>query len=455
MKYNRFFWIVLIRVLLITITVWVFMYLYGLTGRIFTLMLLAVICTYQVVYLVIYVNRTNRDLARFLMYFKEKDTSLVFDSGRIEKTFKDLNHSFEEINAEIRKTKIEKEYKEQYLKYVISNIGVGIISVDVDEKVNEINDTARELLNTRLRNLKDIEKIDPVFYYGLIKLKSGKSQLLKFRRTDKIFQLSVHKSVFLIQNKKTTLLSLHNIESELAEKELESWQKLIRVLTHEIMNSVTPITTTATAIKRFFRKDNKALSVEDINKNIIDDTLRCINIIEDRGKGLINFVDNYKSLTQMPDPVYINIDINELISDIILLLKDNLDKNKVEVSINISKKVTEIKADRKLIEQLLINLLKNAIEAFNGNEENKISISVGKEDKETIFISIANNGPAIPEDLQEKIFVPFYTSKNQPDGSGKSGTGIGLSLSRQIMQLHNGTILVKSEPENTVFTLRF
>ncbi|MFC2132859.1 hypothetical protein ACFLRG_03575, partial [Bacteroidota bacterium] len=109
MKYNRFFWIVLIRVLLITITVWVFMYLYGLTGRIFTLMLLAVICTYQVVYLVIYVNRTNRDLARFLMYFKEKDTSLVFDSGRIEKTFKDLNHSFEEINAEIRKTKIEKE----------------------------------------------------------------------------------------------------------------------------------------------------------------------------------------------------------------------------------------------------------------------------------------------------------------------------------------------------------
>lgn len=455
MKFNRFFWIVLFRVVFIAITAWGFVYLYTISGRIFTSMLIAALCIFQVVLLVNYVNKTNRDLARFLMYFKEMDTSLVFDSGKIEKTFKDLNHSFKEVNAEIRKVKIDKEYKDFYFKYLISNIGVGIISTDENENVKEYNDAARNIFSSDIRNLKVLKIKDEEFYNKIVKLRPGKSQMLRFCSNNKTFFLSVNKSVFIIAGKKTILLSFQNIESELAEKELESWQKLIRVLTHEIMNSVTPITTTATAIKRFFRKDNQDVSIKDVNQNIIDDTLRCIKIIEDRGTGLIDFVNNYKSLTQLPEPKIKTVIISELFNDIVLLLKDDFEKNSVQVSISINENLTEFKADRKLIEQVLINLIRNSIESFDSGDKGKIVMSAGIEKNSGIFIKVKDNGPGIPPELHDKIFIPFYTSKKMDDGSGKSGSGIGLSISKQIMQLHAGNISVQSEPGFTEFTLRF
>jgi len=455
MKFNRFFWIVLLRVVLISITAWGFVYLYATSGRIFTSMLIAALSLFQVILLVNYVNKTNRDLARFLMYFKEMDTSLVFDSGKIEKTFKDLNHSFEEVNAEIRRVKIDKEYKEFYLKYLISNIGVGIISTDENEKVKEYNDAARNIFNLKLKNLDELKEIDAEFYNKIVKLRPGKSQLFRFCKDNKTFFLSVNKSVFIIAEKKTVLLSFQNIESELAEKELESWQKLIRVLTHEIMNSVTPITTTATAIKRFFRKNDQDISINEVNQNIIDDTLRCINIIEDRGTGLIDFVNNYKSLTQLPEPEIKAVIFKDLFNDLVLLLKDDFEKNFVQVSISISDSLNEFKADRKLVEQVLINLIRNSIESFEDGNNGKIKISAEIDKNSGIFIKIHDNGPGISAELQDKIFIPFYTTKKMDDGSGKSGSGIGLSISKQIMQLHAGNISVKSEPGSTEFTLSF
>jgi signal transduction histidine kinase len=231
------------------------------------------------------------------------------------------------------------------------------------------------------------------------------------------------------------------------ENEVESWQKLIRVLTHEIMNSIAPITSLSNTMQRILSSESdKELNQQESNVN---KTREGLQVIEETGKGLMHFIDNYRRLTKIPKPVFKTVNIKEWINHVCLLLKDRLDEEKIDFQLQYNTDQTEFLADKKLLSQVLINIINNAIDASRSNENRIIILRVDKDQELRLQISVTDFGKGIANDEMDKIFIPFYTSK-------ESGSGIGLSISRQIMRLHKGSISASSQVgKKTTFVLRF
>jgi len=245
------------------------------------------------------------------------------------------------------------------------------------------------------------------------------------------------------------LVSFQDITHELDKKELDSWQRLIRVLTHEIMNSISPITSLTTVISGYFKKkeDGNPIPVELIDHNIVTKTLSGLDTIEETGKGLLDFVDKYRSLTSLPEPNLSRFTVSGLFRKCKLLMESNIPDN-IKISENVYPEDLALVADSAQVEQILINLIKNAIEALSGRKNGTIHMKAFHTEEGT-FIQIVDNGIEITGDIIEDIFVPFYTTK-------ENGTGIGLSLSKQLMKNHDGTISVNTVPDQgSVFTLKF
>jgi nitrogen fixation/metabolism regulation signal transduction histidine kinase len=262
-----------------------------------------------------------------------------------------------------------------------------------------------------------------------------------------ILKLSVRKAVFKIQDNTINLVSLQNIRTELEEEEIEVWKKLISVLTHEIMNSVTPIKSlTGTVIKMYEKSRISEVSKEPENS---DDILLALNTIQKRSNGLLSFVDTYRNLTKIPRPVFCEIELRSLLHEITILMDNELKSADIVISTEVNPENLKLTGDEKLITQVLINLVKNSIDSVNNKTNRNIQIKASQSPSSDIIIQVVDNGTGISADQIDKVFIPFFTTKEK-------GSGIGLSLSRQIMKLHGGTISVFSKPgEETVFSLRF
>jgi nitrogen fixation/metabolism regulation signal transduction histidine kinase len=244
------------------------------------------------------------------------------------------------------------------------------------------------------------------------------------------------------------LISLQNITSEIDRSEVDAWQKLIRVLTHEIMNSVSPIKLLSGSLIEMFEENNTIKPINELDNKTIEDSVLGLKTIRKRSDGLSNFVETYKNLTQIPKVKISEIKINQLFEHLNTLLKDDLNAKNIGFIINCNPSNLVLNADEKLVEQVLINLIKNASEALKNIEHPIINLNA-ETSNDLVHIIVSDNGPGISSDIAENIFIPFFTTKEK-------GSGIGLSLSRQIMHLHNGSISVKSEPNiETVFTLQF
>ena len=251
---------------------------------------------------------------------------------------------------------------------------------------------------------------------------------------------------FILQDKHYKLVSFQDIKSELEANEIESWQKLIRVLTHEIKNSVIPISTLSDVILHMIKDEKGKVDLGKLDNEAIQDLVGGIETIESRSKGLANFVKTYDQLTQVPKPNFENTSVQDQLDHIRSLFKPQLDNFHIDLKI-IGAQSVVFRMDQDLIDQVLINLVKNAIEAVKPMDNAKIQIRLFDEkDKKEIWIE--DNGGGIPEEIKENIFVPFFTTK-------EGGSGIGLSLSKQIMRLHGGTISVQSSSAGTIFKLQF
>ncbi|MFC2136786.1 PAS domain-containing sensor histidine kinase [Bacteroidota bacterium] len=447
MGQNRFAIIIFIRIIFITLTCLAFIYILTETNRPATTVFLALLIIIQTGNLIYFVNRTNRELAKFLIYLKENDTTLAFSTKNIEKTFKALSQSFEVINQEIQDIKIEKEQKHQYLNTIVEHVGTGLISFLESGKVDLINNTAKNILNIpHLTDIKQLEKIKPGLPKIITNLHTDEQKLIKININNNIVPIAFHITIFKFGEEIIKLVALQNIKNELSEKELESWQKLTRILRHEIMNSITPITTLTTAIKRSFKKDNKPKSFNEITQENIKDALSSVDVIEERSKGLIKFIDNYKTITSIPTIKKKEIPIKNLFENIKLLFKEHLEKVNINLLISIEPKDITINVDEKLMEQVLINLIKNSVEVIN--KKGIINLSAFQNSTNSTFIKVADNGKGISESEIDTIFIPFYSTKEE-------GSGIGLSLSQQIIKMHGGTISVNSIVNSgTEFTIQ-
>ena len=242
---------------------------------------------------------------------------------------------------------------------------------------------------------------------------------------------------------------MQDIRKELDEKELDSWLKLIRVLTHEIMNSIAPVTSLSENLCSYYIREGEAIPAGEVTEKMVQNTIRGLKVINEQGIGLIRFVETYRKLTRLPEPVRSAVRIGELVENTVMLYRQELEEKMVRVSLHAAKSDMELSIDEKLISQVLINLVKNAAEALEGREEAGIRIECRENENRQAEVLVIDNGPGIAPDMIDEIFIPFFTTR-------ENGSGIGLSLSRQIMRLHNGSLKVRSIPEReTVFTMTF
>jgi len=446
---------VTLRILLIAVSIVAFtLFLLPLPLYV-TIAIAAAVIIYQVILLIRYVETTYRHLDRFLLSITYDDFSRSVSKEALGPSFEHLFTTFNEILDKFRISRSEKEEQYHYLQTVVQHVGIGLIVFKQDGTVDLINNAAKRLLKTsNLTHIHALGSFSQPLVDSLVSLKSGGSALVKIENEE--MELALHAAVFQLKRNWYTLVSLQNIQSELQEKEMEAWQKLIRVLTHEIMNSMTPISSMAQTISGILEslKTNQpdAYSGINLDSENLSDISEALKTIHKRSLGLTDFVNTYRNLTLIPAPHFKLFAVEELFSRVEKLMEQRFRENNIRFSSEISPESLEITADPGLIEQVLINLVLNAVDALSektGPPERLLRLHACQNETGRIMIRVIDNGPGIIDEARKKLFIPFFTTK-------KKGSGIGLSLSRQIMKLHKGSISVESEPGvETVFTLKF
>ncbi|MBL7857001.1 MAG: GHKL domain-containing protein [Cyclobacteriaceae bacterium] len=440
---------VFIRTIFLGISMSLFLYMVTRPNMLFAAILTGVIILLQLAEIFRFISQTNRKLTRFLESIKYSDFLSGFTADhKLGKSFKDLNIAFNEVLEAFRKARSEKEEHWQYLNTVVQQVRTGLLSFDDNGNIQLINANAKRFMGTAsaLKNIHELEQLNPKLYQAIRAAAPGKSELYKGSND---LYLTIQSSELRIRGADVKLITLQNIQPELQKQELEAWQNLTRVLRHEIMNSITPISSLTSTLREILdhdmvRKENHY----ELKDEGADDLREGLSTIENRSKGLIKFIDAYREYTSLPKPKLANVLLKDLIEHVAQLMKTELKKTNIRFEATCSSEYLTIQADVEMIEQVLINLLKNAIEALVETKNPTLQL-IGRYDENSVKVEVIDNGAGIIKEAIEKIFVPFYTTK-------RTGSGIGLSLSRQIMQMHNGSISVESEPDvKTVFTLRF
>jgi two-component system, NtrC family, nitrogen regulation sensor histidine kinase NtrY len=417
---------------------------------------------YQVITLIRCVETTNRQLSRFLLAAQYEDSAHVFTGAEMGPSFARLAGALNGVVKNISRTRSEKEEQYRYLQTVVHHVGIGLIVFTEDGTIDLINTAARHLLNVGgIGNIRSLESVSPVLVEKLFSAKHGDKGLIKIdnRADSRIgteMELAINAVEFIRMDRKFTLVSLQDIQGELQEKELEAWQTLIRVLTHEIMNSMTPITSmTATVLDMIEQLESVGENVridgteQVLPREMLIDIGDALRTIHKRSSSLAQFVDAYRNLTLIPKPKFKIFLIRELFERIESLMRNQLNERGVDFSFAVEPRTLELTADAGQIEQVLINLIINALDATENCERPTIKISSGLDDNGRIYMWVVDNGTGIVKEALGKVFIPFFTTK-------KKGSGIGLSISRQILKLHRGTITVQSIPnKQTTFILIF
>jgi len=452
MVFSKFRIQIIIRVLLIVITLSLIFLIHTETAYAISSIILSLLFIAQVISLIRYAEQTNRKLTKFFESIRHADFTTDFVDDNLGRSFEGLNKEFNEVIQAFSKHKQEKEEHFNYLLTVVQHVSVGIIVYKKDGTVDVFNNAVKRLLKLpRLRRIENLEIIDKSLPEKLLSIKAGEKSLVKVFLDDELLQLSIHATQFRMRGEEYVLVSFQDIHPELEQKEIESWQKLIRVLTHEIMNSITPITSLTETVESILKNHSSEMPDPEIYKEDMEDVMQAISTIGNRSKGLLNFVEIYRNLTRIPKPNFRHFYVNDMFDKAFELLKPKLNEFNIETTVKVFPKDLKVLADPDLIDQVLINLLLNAIDAVSNEAVNnpKITVVASVNLNNRTTIEIADNGSGIKQDLLDKIFMPFFTSK-------KKGSGIGLSLSRQIMQMHKGSISVRSkQDEGAIFTMIF
>jgi two-component system nitrogen regulation sensor histidine kinase NtrY len=450
MVYKNFRFNLIIRICLFTVSVFLFFFFLYKEAHITPVLLLSVIAL-QIYSLYRYVDKTNRDLASFLESIRFSEFTRSFQIEGMGSSFNELNKAFNDVISDFQKVRSEKEEHFHYLQSIVQNIDVSIIAYQHDGTIEMINKSAKKLF--QLGSVKNISALTPLseeLVETLLNIKPGENKLVKVQDVDDLLQLAINATEFKIKNKVVILTTIKNIQNVLEEQETEAWQKLIRVLTHEIMNSITPIASLSSTLEIMLKdlnldqKTNEGKDIEAVNE--IQQALQTIN---KRSNGLLHFVNTYRNLTRIPKPNFKITRVSELFINIGRLMGKDLEEQKIQITSNLDPPSLEIYMDEQLIEQVLINLLKNSIHSLEGRINPQIELRAYFNKRGRPTIQVSDNGVGILKEVMDKVFIPFFTTK-------PSGSGIGLSLSRQILKLHGGTITAQSEPDKeTTFTMTF
>ncbi|MBL3656748.1 sensor histidine kinase [Fulvivirga sediminis] len=442
---------ILYRVGLLTLTIFFFSYLIYNDGYFVTEVVVLGLLALQIYSITTHLEKNNKEIITFLNSIRHDDISYTYKTDFKNEDTNKLNAELNKVLKDLRDVRKEKEADYQYMKNIVQHVGIGLITFNKSGDVHIINTAAKKLLRiNQVDNIKDLSVVSDSLVDVFTRLRTGGRDLLRLEIGGDIVQLAVYAIELTLRGEEFKLVSIQNIQNELEEKEMEAWQNLVRVLTHEIMNSVTPISSLANTVEDELNLQlHNDQEINHISNEDIEDLHLAVQTIKKRSQGLIRFVQDFRNLTHIPIPKISEIQVKDLLEEMLVFLQKEIKDHGVCTTVRVNPTNLTINADKDLIEQVLINLIKNAIQAFDEQTNKLVELSAYVDDKSRPVISVRDNGNGIDEEALEKIFIPFFTTK-------KTGSGIGLSLSRQIMRQHQGMLGVKTKlDEGTEFFLRF
>lgn len=454
MGFNNFRVNIVLRVLVLLALTFVLVWGYVKTDWQMTLVVSGVLLLIMLIELVHYVETSNRHFTAFLNSITVHDFSIHYDLHKKGNSFDVLGKAFNKITLAMQQLNSERAAQHQLLEAVIEHVGIALFCIDDQGKITLMNQSAKRLFNTPyIHHAFALGKIDERLPALVRDATAGESQLINLNLDGQQQPVSMFTTKFELLGENYSLVSLQNIREELESREVESWRKLIKVLTHEIMNSVTPIVSLSSVIKEALISSNGKLSVTELSEQEAMDLVRSLLAIEARGKGLVSFVQSYNNLANVPQPYITDVAVLSLLERLRTLVQGEMTNAGITLSISCAPEELMLRADTQQVEQVLINLLKNARESISGDTNTcnggAIHIAASINADGHVQITVKDTGAGIGPDKLQDIFIPFYTTK-------KGGSGIGLSISRQLMQANKGYIAVNSEEgKGTLFTLVF
>ncbi|SDQ12692.1 sensor histidine kinase [Flagellimonas zhangzhouensis] len=448
MASRNFYIQLIVRVLILTATI-LGLSFSVLNGWYFSFAFLTLIAASQVYSLIVFINRTNRKIAYFFDAIKNEDFTLHFPERVAIESFKDLNKSLNRVNDLIHEVHLQLQIREQYYQEILKQASIGIMTYNEKGHILFANPTAEKILDyTPLNHIKQLMQVDENLYRIFKSFKAFDRKLFQLSNEREQIQLALKSTPLTLDGQSLLLVVIQDIQRELDEKETESWVRLIRVLTHEIMNTITPIVSISDSIMKYYNDNGRVIAPESIDENQVKNTVKGLEVIKDQGGDLMEFVQSYRSLLHVPDPTKTLVNGQGLFDKINVLMSARLG-DKIDLKVICEPEKLDFYIDEKQISQVLINLTKNALQSVEKTENGKVRLVGGIDKNGSKYIDVMDNGPGIPPEVMDEIFVPFFTTKNE-------GTGIGLSLSKRVMQLHGGSIQVRSVPhQETVFRLTF
>jgi two-component system, NtrC family, nitrogen regulation sensor histidine kinase NtrY len=437
----------LLRVVLLVITMLAFAFTVLQKQYIFDMVLVPVIIA-QVIDFYRLHKKAQNEVEQFVESIHYRDFSKYFNIKQAPVEVQSLRQGFNEINTTFRVVSKEKEQQYQYLQKILELVDTGILSYETESgEIKWMNESLKKILVVPyLKTIHSLEKRDQTLYKQIIGLAPGERIISTIHREKNNLKVVLSATAFQTENVHFKLIAFQNVNEALEETESKAWQKLLSVMTHEIMNSVAPISSLAHTLQGMLKQFK--LETPD-PAGITEDLELGIDTIRKRSEGLLKFTETYRNLNKISKAALSKVFISSLFDNLHRLMQPTLEKKNIEVTVILKDPLLSVEIDAGLIEQVLINLLLNAIDAVKCSPEPKIVLTAYTDNDNKIIIKVADNGTGMPEDVLEQIFIPFFSTK-------RNGNGIGLSLCKQIMMVHKGTITVQSKVnEGTAFYLRF
>ncbi len=445
MAYKGYVFGLIIRLILIFINLLFLSQIISDPNRLFSIIILLGLLILQISELVNHQIKLFRSIESFLSTLEQEDRTIRF-TGRLPKSLQSFSDLFHKMIHLIEKKRSENEAQYQLLNELLKNAKVGVFTVSDEHKIQICNPNALQLLGLEnFIKLEQIKRSHQELFQKIMECKTEFSSVIDTNNQSLATQIS---NIILDKNP-IKIVSFQDIKNQIEIKEMKAWHQLIRTLGHEILNSVTPISSmTETSLMILENEKKETKSINTLSQNQLEKVKTALNTVNRRSKGLLEFIENYRKLTRIPSPNFERVNMVKFINKLLGLLEKDIESASIKLETDFQSPQIVLSIDKTMLEQVLINLVKNAIQSMENTEEKRLLIKTGN-NKDQTFIKITDTGSGIPEEERDKIFIPFYTTK-------ENGTGIGLSLSRQIMQLHGGSIHYNPTPSSgSCFTLTF
>lgn len=436
---DRFSIYIIIRVILLVSMCLIFGLIFARPDYFFSQVIVGTLIVLQMTEMINFARRSNKELTKFILAIKYGDVSVNFSGDKLGRDFSDLANSFREVISAFNKVKIEKESQYLLLQAIIDKISFGIIAFNEDDEILLLNQSA--IHNLKIERTKEwnyIKRQNSEFTRQIEDMAKDGRKLVELGSGSNTHQLSVYNHTIVLMGKYCRVITFYDIQDEIEQKEIEAWYKLIRILTHEIMNSATPLTSLTDTILMLLENQNGVQkNLKDISEENIEDVRASVNTIKKRTEGILKFVEAYRKLTDIPHPEFTKISIRDLVDSALALLEPEFKKRNITSEVSIVPNDLQLICDKTLLEQVFINFLTNSMYALEEQIKPVIKVNISELESRVVIL-VEDNGKGIEEEVLKKIFIPFFSTR---DG----GSGIGLSFSKFVIMQHGGRIKVESK----------